>query len=93
MPSWELAEVMGFISHNENSKTAVRVAVSKLGKRAYGDLRMCWKDNDGEWKPTRKGLSLDYRSLVCLRESIDHVLAAMDIRYGGIVGYLEDDCS
>ena len=48
--------VIGEIERNPTE--VVRVSVSEYKGRKYVDLRIYYKDDEGEWKPTKKGVTV-----------------------------------
>ena len=48
----------------------VRVSLSKYRGRTFVDLRLFIVDGQGEWIPTRKGVTVDVRQLEELEEAV-----------------------
>jgi hypothetical protein len=54
----------------KNSTEQIHLAVRQYEGREYADLRLFFKDDAGEWKPTRKGLSVSPRLWPAFREGL-----------------------
>ena len=46
------------IAQFEKGEDVVRVGLTDFRKRQYIEVRTYYMDNEGEWKPTRKGITL-----------------------------------
>jgi len=46
------------IAQFEKGEDVVRVGLSEFRKRQYIEVRAYYMADDGEWKPTRKGITL-----------------------------------
>lgn len=42
----------------KNALETVRISISEFRGKTYGDIRVYYRDDDGELKPSRKGLTL-----------------------------------
>ena len=47
------------IAQFEKGEDVVRVALTEFRKRQYIEVRTYYMADDGEWKPTRKGITLN----------------------------------
>ena len=47
------------IAQFEKGENVVRVALTEFRKKQYIEVRTYYMADDGEWKPTRKGITLD----------------------------------
>ncbi|PIE53020.1 transcriptional regulator [Candidatus Fermentibacteria bacterium] len=47
------------IAQLEKGEDIVRVALTEFRKRQYIEIRTYYMADDGEWKPTRKGITLN----------------------------------
>ncbi|MCD4708441.1 MAG: transcriptional coactivator p15/PC4 family protein [Candidatus Sabulitectum sp.] len=47
------------IAQIEKGEDIVRVALTEFRKRQYIEIRTYYMADDGEWKPTRKGITLN----------------------------------
>ncbi len=47
------------ITQIEKGEDVVRVALTEFRKRQYIEIRTYYMADDGDWKPTRKGITLD----------------------------------
>lgn len=53
-----MAEDKVVASFKRNPTEEVRAGIKEFKGRRYIDLRIYYMDDQGEWKPTRKGISL-----------------------------------
>ena len=53
-----MAEDKVVSSFKRNPTEEVRAGIKEFKSRRYIDLRIYYMDDQGEWKPTRKGISL-----------------------------------
>ena len=49
----------------------VRVAISEFQERKYIDIRTYYQNQEGEWKPTQKGVTLPPDKLEELKEALN----------------------
>lgn len=42
-----------------NQTEVIRVSTEEFKGRAYIDVRIYFEDNEGEWKPTKKGVAIN----------------------------------
>jgi len=86
MGSWQDAEVVAvFPKKNRDGKQLVKVGISTFGGRAYTDIREVYRDEEtGALRPTRKGMKLNFGSLLCLSQAVEQALKLMDEKYGGV---------
>ena len=47
------------ITQIEKGEDVVRVALTEFRKRQYIEIRTYYMADEGDWKPTRKGITLD----------------------------------
>ena len=57
-------------SFKRNPTEEVRATLKEFRGRRYLDLRIYYQDDAGEWKPTRKGVSLSTDFMPELKEAI-----------------------
>lgn len=43
----------------KNQKECIRVSLEEYKGHRFIDCRIFWKDNAGDWKPSKKGISLN----------------------------------
>ena len=55
----------------KNTHEVVRIAVTEFRGRTYGDIRVYYEAEDGEWRPSRKGLTLAPDLIPELREGLE----------------------
>lgn len=48
-------------------------SVSEFKGKKYANVRIYYEDDAGEWKPTKKGLSISMDSYAEFRENLDHL--------------------
>ncbi len=63
----------------KNSTELIRVIITEYKGHKFIDCRVYYKDDQGEWKPTRKGISLN-------AETIDEVAEAIKNAKHHLVG-------
>ena len=49
----------------------VRVSIKKFRKKHYIDLRIYFLNDEGEWKPTKKGISLSTDFISDLKRAVE----------------------
>jgi len=49
--------VVGEVERNETE--TLRISTEEFKGRAYIDVRIYFADNEGEWKPTKKGVTIN----------------------------------
>lgn len=47
------------ITQIEKGEDVVRIALTEFRKRQYIEIRTYYMADEGDWKPTRKGITLD----------------------------------
>ena len=52
----------------KNVKERIRVSIEEYHDHTFVDLRVYWQDDQGEWRPTKKGIALN---LDCINEVIE----------------------
>ena len=50
---------------------SVRVAINEYQERTYLDIRQHFENQDGEWKPTQKGVTLPLDKIDELKDALD----------------------
>jgi hypothetical protein len=53
----EVPMVVGQVERNETE--VLRISTEEFKGRAYIDLRIYFENNEGEWKPTKKGVTIN----------------------------------
>lgn len=54
----------------KGSGEEVRVGLSEFKGKQYIDMRVYFENDDGEWKPTKKGVALDVKYFWKLMEAL-----------------------
>ena len=65
-----MAEDKVVSSFKRNPTEEVRATLKEFRGRRYLDLRIYYQDDQGEWKPTRKGVSLSTDFMPELKEAV-----------------------
>lgn len=63
-----MGNIIGEIDKNQKEK--IRVSIEEYRGSRFIDCRVYWQDETGEWKPSRKGISLS-------QDTIDEVTEAL----------------
>lgn len=66
-----MAEDKVVASFKRNPTEEVRAGIKEFKGRRYIDLRIYYMDDQGEWKPTRKGISLATDFMPELKNAVD----------------------
>ena len=53
---------------SKNQKEKIRVSIEEFRGATFADVRVFWQDEQGSWKPSRKGISLGGN---CINEVIE----------------------
>ncbi|MFO8072903.1 MAG: transcriptional coactivator p15/PC4 family protein [Polyangia bacterium] len=56
-----------------NPTEEVRAGIKEFKGRTYIDIRIYYMDDQGDWKPTRKGVSLATDFMPELRNAVDSI--------------------
>jgi len=64
-------------SFKRNPTEEVRATLKEFRGRRYLDLRIYYQDDQGEWKPTRKGVSLSTDFMGELKEAVTAMETAL----------------
>ena len=60
---------MGLIAELEkNQKEKIRISIEEYRGARFVDCRVYWEDDQGEWKPSKKGIALNDE---CINEVIN----------------------
>ena len=70
----------------KNSQEIIKLSITEFKGKPYGDLRVYYRDDNDEWRPTRKGLTLAPDLIPEVRAGIEELEQAM--REDGLI---EDD--
>lgn len=62
----------------EKGQDLVRVELSEFKGSQYVGARIYYMDDKGDWKPTRKGLTLTPELMVKVRDAIDEALSEIE---------------
>ncbi|MCU0660707.1 MAG: transcriptional coactivator p15/PC4 family protein [Myxococcota bacterium] len=65
-----MAEDKVVATFKRNPTEEVRAGIKEFKGRRYIDLRIYYMDDQGEWKPTRKGISLSTDFMPELKEAV-----------------------
>ena len=85
MGSWSEVETIAlFPKRSWRGKQWLRVGICSFSKRVFVDLRECYRDEDsGDIKPTKKGITVNYTTLVELIDALNKAADVVSERYGG----------
>ena len=70
----------------KNAQEMVRISISEYRGKTYGDIRVYYQDDEGEWRPTKKGVTLAPDRIPELRTGVGALEATL--RENGL---LEDE--
>jgi len=59
----------------EKGQDLIRVELSEFKGNQYVGARIYYMDDRGDWKPTRKGLTLTPETMAKVRDAIDEALS------------------
>ncbi|MBN1435054.1 transcriptional coactivator p15/PC4 family protein [Candidatus Fermentibacterales bacterium] len=62
----------------EKGEDLVRVSLTEFHGRQYVDIRLFYMAEDGEWKPTKKGVTLSPELMRDVHEAIGKGLAELE---------------
>lgn len=62
----------------EKGSDLVRISLSEFQGRQYVGARIYYMDDRGDWKPTRKGITLTPEMMVQVHEAIGEALAELE---------------
>ena len=68
-----MAEDKVVAQFKRNPTEEVRAGIKEFKGRRYIDLRIYYMDDQGEWKPTRKGISLATDFMPELKTAVDEL--------------------
>lgn len=68
-----MAEDKVVASFKRNPTEEVRAGIKEFKGRRYIDLRIYYMDDQGEWKPTRKGISLATDFMPELKNAVESI--------------------
>ena len=68
-----MAEDKIVASFKRNPTEEVRAGIKEFKGRRYIDLRIYYMDDQGEWKPTRKGISLATDFMAELKQAVEAI--------------------
>jgi hypothetical protein len=66
------------IAEFDKGEDQVRVSLSEFHGRQYVDVRVFYMADDGEWKPTKKGITLNPDLMQDVHEAIAKGLEALE---------------
>ncbi len=66
------------IAQFEKGEDVVRVALTEFRKRQYIEIRTYYMDDAGEWKPTRKGITLNPDLMKEVHQALGKALEEID---------------
>jgi len=64
-------EVVGEMEKGWNEK--ILFSVSEFKGKKYADIRIYYEDDEGEWKPTKKGVTVNLDSFQDFRERVEEL--------------------
>ena len=56
----------------------IRIGLNEYEGKEYIDIRQHYKNEEGEWRPTKKGVTLPTERLVDLKEAIEALIKMID---------------
>ena len=62
----------------EKGEDIVRVSLSEFKGRQYVNVRIYYMNDEGEWKPTRKGITLSPEMMRDVHGAVGEALAALE---------------
>lgn len=66
------------ITELEKGEDIVRVSLTEFRGRQYIDVRLFYMDGEGNWKPTKKGITLSPEMMRTVREAVDQALESLE---------------
>ena len=66
-----MMEVVGEMEKGWNEK--ILFSVSEFKGKKYADIRIYYEDDEGEWKPTKKGVTVNLDSFQDFRERVEEL--------------------
>ncbi len=56
----------------------IRIGLNEYEGKEYIDIRQHYQNEEGEWRPTKKGVTLPTERLVDLKEAIEALIKMID---------------
>ena len=66
-----MGEVVGEMEKGWNEK--ILFSVSEFKGKNYADIRIYYEDDEGEWKPTKKGVTVSLENFSEFKERIEEL--------------------
>lgn len=66
-----MAEVVGEMEKGWNEK--ILFSVSEFKGKKYADIRIYYEDDEGEWKPTKKGVTVSLENFAEFKERVEEL--------------------
>ncbi|MEJ2077591.1 MAG: transcriptional coactivator p15/PC4 family protein [Acidobacteriota bacterium] len=66
-----MAEVVGEMEKGWNEK--ILFSVSEFKGKNYADIRIYYEDDEGEWKPTKKGVTVNLENFAEFKERVEEL--------------------
>jgi hypothetical protein len=66
------------IAQIEKGEDVVRIALTEFRKRQYIEVRTYYMGDDGEWKPTKKGITLNPDMMREVHKALGMALKELD---------------
>lgn len=66
------------IAQFEKGEDIVRVALTEFRKRQYIEIRTYYMADDGEWKPTKKGITLNPDLMTEVHKALGEALEELE---------------
>lgn len=66
------------IAQIEKGEDVIRVALTEFRKRQYIEIRTYYMADDGEWRPTKKGITLNPDLMKEVHTALGTALAELD---------------
>jgi hypothetical protein len=66
-----MTEVVGEMEKGWNEK--ILFSVSEFKGKKYADIRIYYEDDEGEWKPTKKGVTVNLENFQNFRERVEEL--------------------
>jgi hypothetical protein len=62
----------------KNPSEVIRISIEEFRGSTFIDLRVYWKNGQGEWKPSKKGIALNAGCIDLVIEALETASKALD---------------
>jgi len=62
----------------KNLKEKIRVSIEEYRGTRFIDCRVYWEDDQGQWKPSKKGIALNGDSIIGVIEALQRASKELD---------------